>query len=232
MQVVRERSEEEEGEKRGSAESGGGQRLTGRDRDLLMWVHRHGAATPGQVSRRFFAHRQNAQRRLQMLLDARLLARQPVMYAEARWVLRTTARAISEVGTALPVPRLRPSDLRHTITVVDLSEELLAGNAGSSWITERELRAEAGPLTLAARARRFPDGVLVLADGRRAAVELELTPKRTDQYVELVHRYAGDRDYDLSWWITPTARVAERMRQVVESLGMGHRVDVRVWMRP
>ena len=34
--------------------------------------------------------------------------------------------------------------------------------------------------------------------------------------------------YDLAWWFTRTA-VAERIRQVVDRVGMGHRVDVRLW---
>ena len=125
-------------------------------------------------------------------------------------------------------------ELRHNLSVVDLSERLLRDYPESAWITERELRrdrmrdAHGDP---AERQRRTPDGLLILTDGRRVAIELDLTAKRTRQLDQLARAYALERELACVWWYLPSETAAARMRSVVATLRLDRLIEPRSWQK-
>ncbi len=99
--------------------------------------------------------------------------------------------------------------------MVDLSEFLLAREQGGTWRTERELRVD----WYADRARgiehhRLPDGMIII-DGRRVAVELELSEKRSRDYEALGDAYLEELILGMHgvWWFVSTDRIAEQLRR-------------------
>ena len=114
-----------------------------RDREILGYLTRHGVGTPDQIGRKFFTSKWACYRRLRKLEGIRLLLRRRTWW-QGPHVLTATS-----VGSALAqvdlgsVSRLVMATLQHDLAVVDLSEQLLARNRGSSWLTERELRRDA-----------------------------------------------------------------------------------------
>jgi hypothetical protein len=203
--------------------------VTTRDVELLRWTVRHGAVSAEQAGRRFFPSMWAAWRRLRRLEAAGLLRREPG-FAGLPFVVRVTARGARLADCDLGPAPLDYGRLRHGLAVVDLSERLLALHPGSSWTTERELRRDrmrAARADASVRQRRTPDGLLVLADGQRAAVELDLTPKRSGRLDLLAAAYALDPDVDSVWWFLPSATAAERMRRVVTDRGLEHLIAVQ-----
>lgn len=204
--------------------------LTPRDEQLVHWVARHGLVSAEQVGRRFFPSMWSAWRRLRRLEAAGLVRREPA-FRDLPYVVRVTAAGARLAACDVLPARLDPGLLRHALAVVDLSDELLAGHPGSSWTTERELRRDrmrAARDDPQERQRRTPDGLLVLADGRRIAVELDLTPKRTRKLEQLADAYALDPAVDSVWWFLPSATTAARMRELVAERGLEHLIDPRV----
>ena len=205
--------------------------LTPRDEELVRWVARHGLVSAEQVGRRFFPSMWAAWRRLRRLEAAGLVRREPA-FRDLPYVVRVTAAGARLAECDVLPARLDPGLLRHALAVVDLSDELLAGNPGSRWTTERELRRDrmrAARDDPQERQRRTPDGLLALADGRRVAVELDLTPKRTRKLEQLADAYALDPAVDSVWWFLPSATAAGRMRELVAERGLEHLIDPRVW---
>ncbi len=174
-------------------------RITDRDVEVLRWIGRHRVATAEQVRRRFFgAWPSRAYGRLSGLVERGLLRRdfwrdkEPAVYV-------ATDAGLRLAGLRLSPARLDYSRVPHDLLVVDLSERLLSENPGASWVTEREVRSD---LTRAALQKgsgrmlpdphrgRIPDGILVLPDGRRAGLEVELSPKPTVSYAAILSKYA------------------------------------------
>src|SRR2546427_8466525 len=115
-----------------------------RDREILGYLTRHGVGTPDQIGRKFFTSQWACYRRLRKLEGIRLLLRRRTWW-QGPHVLTATS-----VGSALAqvdlgsVSRLVMATLQHDLAVVDLSEQPVAGNRGSSWVLEREVRREWG----------------------------------------------------------------------------------------
>src|SRR6202162_565562 len=171
--------------------------LTGRAIAMLRYATRHGVCTADQLTRRFFSSDSACWRRLRALERLGLIVRRRT------WGQSPQGGLAHHLGSQLaavdlPPARLNLPELEHALALVDLSEQLLSSQPGSQWLTERELRRDsirrhredgmdARPVRI-----RTPDGVLVLG-AKRVAVELDLTPKRTEQYEQLLRAYAADR---------------------------------------
>jgi len=196
--------------------------LTTRDLEVLRDVVRFGALTVQQVSRRHFSSRQRANARLAALVAGGYLRGERVWYRGPSIYLATPAGArLADVG--LPPGHLAVATLRHHLAVADLAEHLLAEHPGASWVTERELRRDGmtavrdrGDGRLLEGLPHVPDGVLVLGDGSRVAVELEASPKRQSAYERIFAWYAGTFDYAAVRWFCPAPAVEARLRKLVE----------------
>jgi hypothetical protein len=104
---------------------------------------------------------------------------------------------------------------------------------GAHWITERELRRDA---MAAARERgsgrlfdgvpHVPDGVLVLRDGRRVAVEAECTAKGSARYRTILSWYAGGLAFERVRWFVSDERLRDRLIAVVRAERLDDLVSV------
>jgi hypothetical protein len=198
--------------------------------ELLAFVARHGLVSVDQLARRFFASIEDARQRLQELREFGLVEVDEVLVGFPA-VVRATRQGARHAGVDLPPASLELGRVRHSLALVDLSIELLAAHPGSVWTTERELRRDR--MREARRQRRWeprrrvPDGLLRLPDGRRVAVELDLTAKRTARLDLLAGAYAVDPEVDAVWWFLPSEEAASRMRAVVGERDLGHLIEPR-----
>lgn len=206
-------------------------RLTPRDLEVLRFAARHGMVTSEQLATRFFGSSPPALRRLRALEGGGLLVSERVLVALPP-VVRATPAGTQLAGCDLAPASLELARIRHNLALVDLSEELLAAHPGATWTTERELRRDRMRAARAGgrweRQRRVPDGLLRLADGTRAALELDLTPKRSARLDLLAGAYAVDREVNAVWWYLPSAVAVSRMRTLVAERGLEHLIDPRL----
>lgn len=115
--------------------------------------------------------------------------------------------------------RPNPGALAHVAAVSEVRLYIRARRPDAEWVSERAL-ARTGEAPGAAGAHR-PDGV-VLTEGRRVAVEVELTQKKR-QRSEQIARQLLSR-YEAVWYFaTPAPRGA--LSRLAESLG-DHRLQV------
>ena len=214
----------------GSPPAGAG-RLDDGQLEILRFLVRHGMASTPQLAWRFSTTPAGARRRLRPLEDARLVTSDRVIVGFPALV-RATPRGARLSGCDLPPASLELGRIRHSLALVDLCAELVDAHPASSWTTERELRrdrmraARNGPRP--DRQRRVPDGLLRTPDGRRVAVELDLTPKRSSRLQLLAGAYAVDPDVDVVWWYLPSHTAAARMAELVADRGLGELIEPRV----
>ena len=72
----------------------------------------------------------------------------------------------------------------------------------------------------------MPDAELRLR-GKRVAVELDLTPKRSAVYEDILTSYL-QQNYDQVWWYV-APRVVERLRKIVKLNQADDFVTVKAW---
>lgn len=142
----------------------------------LAFLDRFGYATHAQLARAAGRRRAGLGSDLKRWEQRGLVQRQPRAPGRIRpdaW--SATAAGLAAVGTT-PDRVLPPTPLhrRHSLALVDLAHHLEA-TTGGRWETEREIAGEArerfgGDITAP------PDGRLVLPDGHRILVQLQLSP--------------------------------------------------------
>jgi hypothetical protein len=163
----------------------GGELLRRRDLDLLAWVGEQYAAHTDQLEMLMGAGPRTVQRTLARLRDHGMVTTRRLLAGEPAWVLPTTA-GLRACGSGFGVWQPKVGLLAHIAAVNDVRLHIQQRSPDSQWTPERAL----------ARDRRtgehLPDAV-VLADGQRVAIEVELTVKSQRRVTgildELVSRF-------------------------------------------
>jgi len=205
---------------------------------MLGWIGRHGVVTPEQAARHFFARAAGepavraAQRRLAKLASVGLVLRDPSPYWRSPLVVRLTSAGAKAGETHIAPAQLIVAELRHSLALVDLMEQLAAAHPDAAPRTEREIRTDRFHERSSGARRpgrgRTPDGELTLASGLLIAVELDLTAKRTKDYERILRSYKQERFDQVWWYVLPG--VLPRLSKVVVNNRADDFVDVRAWL--
>lgn len=214
-----------------------GAQITARDRAILGWIGRHGVVTAEQVARKFFARddgavgKRAAYRRLAILENVGLLRRDPTPFHRAPHVIRITSAGAALGEVAVAPARLVESEIRHSLALVDLCEQLEAANGGSALRTERELRTdrwkERNSGTRKPARGRTADAELTLRDGTLVGIELDLTPKRSVDYERVLNAYKQE-PFTRVWWYVVSGAVP-RLQRLVANNRADDFIEVRAW---
>jgi hypothetical protein len=184
-----------------------GQTLTEPDLRALVFIGEHRLVLAGHVAALLDTSLAAATTRLRKLAKARYLRKECVVGHQPHYQI--TRRGLAAIGSGLPTPR---SDLRvyeHDVGVAWLWLAARAGTFGplEAMVGERRLRSHDGarepesePLgvRLGGTGPRgherlhYPDLLLSTADGRRIALELELTPKSRTRLETILAGYGAD----------------------------------------
>ncbi len=213
-----------------------GPQVTDRDREILTWIGLHGIVTPDQVARHFFLRNNGevgkwaAYRRLGKMKELGLIQKDHVYWKHPQ-VIRLTSSGARFVDVGVGPARLVMTQVAHSLAVVDLLEQLRASVPRTAELTtERELRIRRR-LELAENPQlkgrgRIPDAELRWS-GKRIAVELDLTPKRSFDFERILSAYLQE-PFDQVWWYVKPG-VAERLQGIVRQHKAANLVDVRIW---
>jgi hypothetical protein len=221
--------------------------LTERDRGLLRFVadHRLVLASQAQAllgtSESLTWTRLRALERGSYLAHHRLFHRQPGCH-------QVTRRGLAAIGSDLPRPRI---DLRAYMHDVGLGWLWLSARAGkfgpvSEVLSERQLRSRDG-LPGSGRERlgvrmfgfgpggreqlHYPDLLLQTLDGKRIAIELELTGKGRARREKILSGYGADGKIDAVVYLVNRPEVARSVKASARKLGLSELVHVQpfVW---
>jgi hypothetical protein len=161
--------------RRGVAAGGGTHRrgehelLRRRDLELVGWLGEQYGARTDQLETLLDCGPRTVQRVIARLREAGLVMTRRLLVGETAWVIPTST-GLRAAGHGFGVWQPRIGLLAHVAAVNDVRLHVQARSPESEWIPERLLARErqAG--------EHLPDGV-VLVDGQRVAIEVELTVK-------------------------------------------------------
>lgn len=213
--------------------------ITDRDMAVLSWITIHGIVTPEQIGRKFFSRKDGtigmwaAYRRLGKLSQV-----SPPLIEKDRtfWqypsVVRVTNHGAKLVDLGVGKAHLVVAELRHSLNLVELMEILAQKYPNAQMTTERQLRAQIYREKRDGQRRstgRIPDGMLTFekSDPKCVAIELDLSPRRERDVVNIVHAYSA-LNYGAIWWyVTPLRK--ERITELVSRLKADDFIEVRSW---
>jgi hypothetical protein len=166
-----------------------------------------------------------SERTIRALIDrwvrAGLINRRTIFAGDHAW-LWPTREGLELSGDPLPYWEPRPGILEHVYWVNEVRFRVAAKHPGSSWISERRLRAEAGG---ANRPEHMPDG-LVLKAGKQIAIEVQLAQKSRDRSVASL-AYLTET-YDGAWVFARAGGPAAAVELAIGSLAPDRAKQVRL----
>lgn len=143
--------------------------LRRRDLDVLSWLGEQYAARVDQLATLLDCGPRTVQRVTGRLRDAGLVTTRRLLVGEPAWVIPTGA-GLRAAGQRFGVWQPRIGLFAHVAAINDVRLHVQARAPESEWVAERLLARERTP------GQHLPDGV-VITDGRRVAIEVELTIK-------------------------------------------------------
>lgn len=229
-----------------------GVRLTARDLPLLELASEHRVILPGHAAVLLGVSEPTAGGRLRRLAAGGYLVRHRV-FAGHPACYQATRKGLEAIGSRLPRPRLDLGGYDHDIGLAWLWLAARSGAFGplDEALSERTLRSRdgraqrgnsghalTGPLGVRlggtgwhGRERlHYPDLLLITPEGRRIAVELELTTKGRARREQILAGYGSDARIDAVLYLVEHPSAARVLRSSARRLGIGHLVHVQ-WVR-
>jgi hypothetical protein len=182
--------------------------LTKRDLEILYWINRMRYVTVNQVAKKFKIGIWYTYKRLKKLCDdeylysLRIFRNKPGVYI-------CTKKGAEISGSNLWAPKhyVNLANYEHDLKVVDLSIEL---ERQGEWISMRELRQDS-------KTDMIPDGVLI-KDGKKIAVEVELTKKSEKNLKKKMSYYKRSIDYDEIWYFVSSRVVYDAVEKAAKEM--------------
>ncbi|HSO98119.1 MAG TPA: hypothetical protein VLP43_04145 [Solirubrobacteraceae bacterium] len=224
--------------------------LTAHDGELLAFLADHRVALAGHLQVATGLSPSALRRRLRALVRAGLVAERQLLHRQPAAYL-ITRRGLGAIGSPLPRPELRLQGYVHDLGTAWLWLAARDGAFGPvrELLSERQLRShdglprnpEAAPagrqserfavrlfaLGPGGRERlHYPDLLLHSPDGRRVALELELTAKSGARLERILAGYATDRRFDAVVYVVGDDRIEAKVRDVAARAAASDKVFV------
>jgi hypothetical protein len=194
--------------------------LRRRDLDLLSWLGEQYGARTDQLETLMDCGPRTVQRVIARLRDTGLVTTRRLLVGEPGWVIPTST-GLRAAGKHYAAWQPRIGLLAHVAAVNDVRLHVQARSPESEWVPERLLARErqAG--------EHLPDG-LVITEGRRVAIEVELTIKSQRRVTAILDELTGRYDTVLYFCAPGPHR---QLTQLAET-GRWPALGVRVLPRP
>lgn len=218
-------------------------RVTERDCELLAFAARHRLVHAGHVATLLGVTEARAGAILARLARGGYVRKQPVFDRPACY--RITRPGLAVAGAALPPPGVDLRSYEHDVGAAWLWLAARDGAFGPlrEILAERQLRSHdeapdradaplavrLGGIGRGGRERlHYPDLLLLRPDGRRIAVELELSAKSRTRLAGILAGYGADPRIDAVLYLVPNRKLGRSVIAAAERLGLASRVHVQL----
>ena len=168
-----------------------GESLRARDLEVLGWCCEQYGARTDQLEVLLGSGSRTVQRVLARLRDTGLIEVRRLLVGEPAWAIPTSG-GLRAAGQGFGVWCPRIGLLAHVAAVNDVRLHVQARSPRSEWVPERVLAKERESR------EHLPDGV-VITDGQRVAIEVELTVKSQRRVRSILDELSGRYDTVLYW---------------------------------
>ena len=210
---------------------------------LLFFLAEHRLVLPTHAAALLGVSVKTAGTRLTKLAEGGFVRGQDPFPGEPRW-FRITRKGLATIGSGLSPPRMDLRTYEHDVGVAWLWLAARGGAFGplSEIIAERRLRSQdargepdveplgvrLGGFGPQGRERlHYPDLVLRTADGRRIAIELELSSKWRPRLETILTGYGADARFDGVVYLVESRSVARAVETAARRLGISPLVHIQ-----
>lgn len=193
-------------------------RFMERDRLLLNWINGHGFASAENIASWMGVSMPFAYARIKKLLNGGYLERDRILHNSSR-IHFLTKQGLQACNDELPaLKKVNLGTYHHDTILIDLSLQIEKETAGS-FMPERRLKQLKG-LSGVGTKGRVPDGVVDLANGKKIAVELELSVKSKERLDKIMKDYASNMDFHEIWYFVENISVRNAIQKAADNNGV------------
>jgi DNA-binding MarR family transcriptional regulator len=218
--------------------------LTARDRELLEFLAEHRLALSDHIQALLGISPRAADTRLRALADAGFLTRERVFHRQPPFV-QITRDGLAAIASDLPAPRLDLRSYQHDVGLAWLWLAARGGTFGPTRevIGERRLRSHDASVQEAhqllgvrlggvgprgADRIHYPDLLLVTPEGRRIAVELELSWKGPSRTERILAGYGADPGVAAVLYLVENRTVGRSVEAAARRVGIQDLVQIQL----
>jgi hypothetical protein len=161
--------------------------MSRRDLDALCWIGEQYAVRADQLAAWLGCNPRTVQRLLARLREQRFAEVRRLLVGEPAWVI-PTVKGLRAAGLLFGAWRPRLGSLAHVSAVTEVRLHIQSRSPEMEWVCERTLTREKQTPQ-----EHLADGV-VLLDGRRLAIEVELTVKSKRRTRAIIDELTGRYD--------------------------------------
>ena len=188
--------------------------LTQRDIDILTFINDFGFCELEHIQCRFRISKGIGYRLLNRLIKSKLVSHQRIFH------LKSGVYYLTQKGakhTPLPPLRLFPiARYQHQKALLNTYFKLISSYPNASWISERTLKHDKFKDGVG-KFGHVADGVLVLEDDRKVAIEVELTCKGNDRIKEILQDHAAQFHFHEVWYFA-LPDVAKKLKKLAADM--------------
>jgi len=155
-----------------------GIKITERDLAIIHFINECGFCEIPQIEKRFAINRPRSYQVMQRLVLAGLVLHKRIFY-ERPGIFQLSKQGAEHTDLP-PIKKIPVGIYNHQIVLAEVSIKLQQRYPQARWISERHLRRDQFRDGVGKRGH-VPDGILVFPDGRKIAIEVELTLKGKDR---------------------------------------------------
>jgi DNA-binding MarR family transcriptional regulator len=218
--------------------------LTARDRELLEFLAEHRLVLSDHIQALLGMSPRAADTRLQALAYAGFVTRERVFHRQPPFVQITRA-GLAAIASDLPAPRLDLRSYKHDVGLAWLWLAARGGTFGPTHevIGERRLRSHDASVQGAHRLLgirlggvgprgadriHYPDLLLVTAEGRRIAVELELSWKGPSRTEKILAGYGADPSIAAVLYLVENRTVGRSVEAAARRMGIQDLIQIQL----
>lgn len=172
-------------------------RITQRDKDILQFINASGYCNAPQLGRRFSMKWWIVYRRMSQLIRAGLVLHKRVNFSQfGIYYLTPTGAKFTDLP---PIDGISKGGFDHQILLVDLILKLRDVYPEAHWVSERHLKHQKYYYGIG-KSGHVADGILVFPDGKKHAIELELTNKSNIRLEKIIRAYGVQFEIESAWY--------------------------------
>lgn len=188
-------------------------KLTERDIGILKFINEFGFSEMPQIERRFGLKKPRSYQLLTRLVEEGYVKHERVFHG--RHGIYRLSRKGAKLTHLPPLARVPLANYKHDITLMEVYLRLREQYPEASWISERELKRDKY-FDGVGKFGHLSDGLLVFKDGKRIAVEVELSLKSRNRVEQILKWYSGVFEIEEVWYYCPKGIMASMSSMAVE----------------
>lgn len=171
--------------------------LTKRDVEILNFINDFGFCEIGQIERRFGLKKPRNYQVMKKLVKMGLVKHERIFYGKCG--VFYVSRQGSQYTGLPPIKNIPTAIYEHQLMVIELYFKLMHQYPEALWVSERHLVHDKFKIGVGQRGH-IPDGMLIMPDHKKIAIELELTLKGEFRLNKILRGYVGQLSIKEVWY--------------------------------